>query len=327
MALLATCSETAHSTSGREDSDGNDMAAITIADGWTLLAGTWSTDIDREDSVVYSGIEAIVMKSTAVATSIRSPRAQFVDASSASSQIGSAFVNAWMYMRQDDDGNGANIVTVTVNYYDKAGSLLGTYPAVSGRIGTSGKWYVVGFPRNYTTAAYIDVTVTKAARAFTLYIDSIWGDQEPPHEVQVDPATTTVPGTNVWTSIPFSSYVERGEVDWYTTANKIQVLISGEYMVHAVLRANADITAGQVLDIRLKATRGDIHYYYGQAGAGLIRSASVTALVPADAGMVIEVQARTSGSAQTLLSEVITDAGDHDELDEYCYLSAVRVGR
>jgi len=300
-----------------------DMASSGLPDGWELLVGEWGTDIDRDETNKYGGFHSIRMIDTAVATSIATPHIVATGADSTVLEFTPQTTDVWFYIYQPDDGNVLNTFTITAYYYDKAGTELFNYSLFSGRTTTTTKWEIFSaatYNTNGDPGGYTVIRITKAARAFNLYIDSAWATIRPPNWSMIECPTQTIPNTGVWTTVTFGVAGANNEVTYNLSGGfvtSVAAYITGMYQVNAQVKVDGDIPAAQILDIRIKVVDvSGTFYYYGHPGQLLVRSASISTLIPVAYEATFEVQVATT-----------TNALDTDNTDGFNSFSGVRVGR
>jgi hypothetical protein len=284
------------------------MGSIAPPDGWTVVTGTWGTDLNREDTIVFEGVHSIHLEDTTVASAVYAP--PFVIAtydSSTDATIIPSNIPFYVYLRQDDDGNALNTVTVIAETYDLSNTLVDTVTWWNARLGTSGKWYSIGGHVAPSGAHnYIKIKISKAARAFDTYIGGIVAEKAPPGWTRNSSGAQVIPNTGAWTTMVIDATSGGdSEVDLTTTTNAVRLFVAGRYTMTASVRVDADITAGQTLDIRIKKTDsgGSSVYWYGKPAVGADRVASISFVDYASYGDTYSVQLATSTAAKTLVND------------------------
>lgn len=336
-----------------QDSGDDEMASSYAPDNWQVLTGTWGTDVDRNDSNSYSGNHSIVMNPTAVATKVESPSAVPLATDKGSP------ISVFVVLAQDGTPDPADTVTIKAYAYDKDNTLLywkyiwngplTTAPIITSGTGGYLSWRIVGasVPDEYNGAsvmvapARIAVSIEKAAREFTLYIDSINGSYSAPSRQLVANANggaQTIPGTSTWTPVVTAVPTGSGGISYIlnretkdnsgATPYGVYLPIAGPYWAHATIKTSTELTGSEYVDLRLVYSPDGgttKRYYYGNksivAGLG---EASVTALLqvePTLSPALVWIEAWTNHADGVITVYSTTNA------DQKSYFHVAKVSR
>lgn len=232
---------------------------------WNVTTGTWGTDIDRDESTIYTGPYSLNMIDTAVATEIRSDLIPWIGG-------GTEFVTVFA---QQDDITAGN--TITVEVYGYASDRV-TVPAgenatlFSGVLTAANTWEFVGgkFESNDASTKFIQIRIKKSAVAFNVFIDHVWTEvQQPSWNLYLDEASATTITTGTWTTVPCAN--ESGDAGgnsiraWIVSHSSGVVTIrhAGSYAMSASVEFDT-ASDGTAMDIRIKMTDGvTTKYRYG----------------------------------------------------------------
>ena len=309
------------------------MSASGPPDKWEIITGTWGTDVDRIEATgvapsnSFSGLYAIRLKNTAVATKIMTPVVS-VSGDLYNTGDSSAFiVGAWLKA-----SSTSCTVTVSITSYDAEGTDLGATTVFSGAPPSNSGWFLVSqlFEGVNATARFWQITVAKSTDLVNIDIDSITVNKAPAYfecPLQDDWTLTT---DSTWRTVPFvdtvSTFMEH-DVDTLTT-NAVTILNAGIYCLGATVTSETNLDAGAFLYTRIKIVstyRSETNYYYG-IRALTTNNVSVVSVsgLRLFYGDVVSVQAFSDNGAD------LTIGGDDltgSVRDIFTYFHGVRIGR
>ena len=174
-----------------------DMSSSSPPDGWVLEAGTWGTDIDREESTVFSGAQAFHFKNTATNAVIASTWFPVT-----STWPGRQYQNVhWTWQAS---ANGVNDrLRVRVKFYDETRTLTSTATLFDGAAAAVNTWQNSGFSESIITGdRWARFLIDRPGDTdFDLYVDQIVYAIAPPFYFGhgKDPSgTTTFSALNTW---------------------------------------------------------------------------------------------------------------------------------
>jgi hypothetical protein len=204
-------------------------------------------------------------------------------------------------------GDPLNVVTIGYEGYNASDALVSSGTAYTGRLDATNKWTVMGWTQQLYGLSYLRFTITKAARAFEVYLDSVVVDVEPASWLKYHSASgavETVPGTGAWTRIFATSNSSTIETDFTPglfTAHTIRT--PGRYHMDAQVIVDG-LAGAQTLRIRLAhyiAATATTRYYLGSTATATDPTAQLSML---SIGMQyldqVWIEAATTGVAVNL---------------------------
>lgn len=232
------------------------MSSTYPPDAWTVAAGTWGTDLDRDESNSGSGSHAIEFKNLSVAGSAVSITSRHIPVEGDTVQYA---IMAWLR-------NAANKgFVVSVESFTQAGASLGSTNLFSGSEDLKGVYVAKGGVITFgSTARTAQITVTQSTQDYQLLLDRVEAYPIPRHvEAQVESDFTVATGT--YTTVKYI-YQSGDGIAWDDTNFEATLPRHGVYLIQAcaqwstmaselgALKVQKNIGAGWVdLDFRLTA--------------------------------------------------------------------------
>ena len=235
------------------------MSWQTPPQSWEMSVGTWGVDADREETIARSGNASLLMKSTAVATTLRSGWIPVENG---------VIYGLWALVRSDDVTVG-NYLSIDAQEYDgDKSTLTATTPVVNSRLPAvvdTWEWHGAHWTPAVGTTRWIRLIIKKTAVAFSLYWDKIHFEIVNPATILTRDATQSIPDAT-WTTVEFNNKLIAGAIWRVNDAPAAGILtlpIGGQYAVSATVEfASSAIAAFDIRFKHLYAT-SVVDYYYG----------------------------------------------------------------
>jgi hypothetical protein len=179
-------------------------------------------------------------------------------------------------------------------------------------MGTADKWFIIGDtnPAQSATETYWRYKITKAARAFNVYIGGIYTTLNTPKWSMIVDSGHNV--TSSFATVPFipSAFSSTGvgtfEVDTTSYTNQVRIIEPGQYQISATLAMDNAITAGEIMQIRLIVVSAGYGGYtlYGTPAFSSLNVASFNATLDLYYGDRVYIEAATTTTTESVASDI-----------------------
>lgn len=230
---------------------------------WELTTGTWGTDADRDETTVLTGNASAHMKSTAVATALRSGWIPIE---------GNIYYHIWTLVQTDDITAGYN-AQIRIQEYGADKSTLVFETLVESRVPrTANVWEWIGgewIPNG--TARWGKIIINKTANAHNLYWDRVHLEKIRPGFLVYRSSVESI-GSGSWTPVTWNvnKYGSTGAGrpwNFYRallSSGAMQLPQGGQWSLGAAVELEDPASACD-FNIRIKhnVPLTLTHYYYG----------------------------------------------------------------